>query len=145
MNSRHALERQWAALIVRQPAARHILLKYLRAFNIEGYWVRVDDPQAALILRAVQLLIYRHERVTPSSVAEHLAAYDFTMSPSEALQFVERLVANLPPDVDAERLALAVLAAWEIAMPEPVLIEYAADPYGRRADLMQSRKVRVQK
>jgi hypothetical protein len=144
VNARHALERQWAALIVRQPAARHILLKYLRTFGIPGDQVRFDDPQAALILQAVQSLTYRNLRVTQPDVAAHLAARDFSLSADDAAQFVADLVDALPAEVNVERLALAVIEAQGIQLPTHEVAEHLVDPYGARSEIMLARKVRVQ-
>lgn len=145
MNARHATERQWAALIVRQPAARHILLKWLRAYQIEPHWFQIEDPQASLMQRAVITLIAHNDPVNVPSVAAYLARYDFTLTGEEALRFVSAQVDALPGDVDAERMALAMLAAVGITFPEPEVAEYLSDPYGRRAEKMQARKVRVQR
>jgi hypothetical protein len=145
LNARHAIERQWAALVVRQPAARHILLKWMRAYQIEPFWFRVEDTRAALMLRAVITLGVHNHPVNIPSVAAYLARYDFALTSEEALQFVAGLVDALPADVDAERMALAMLAAMGITFPEPEVTEYLSDPYGRRADIMQTRKVRVQR
>lgn len=143
MNSRHAIERQWAALIVRTPAARHILLKWLRALNVEGYWVRFEDPQASLIVQAVIDLSHGTTHPTSLDVAAYLAGRDFSMTTDEARQFVDGLIEDLPGDVDTDRLALAILAANDIRVPDYVVSEHLTDPYGKRANIMQARKVRA--
>lgn len=143
MTARTSLERQWAALIVRRPSARHILLKYLRAYGIEGHWVRFDDPQAALMVRAVQLLTYRNWTVTAADVAAYLARHDFNLTADEAAAFIDTALSDLPADVDADRLALALLAAMGIRFPEHDIRDYLRDPLGLRAERMQARKARA--
>lgn len=145
MNARHTTERQWAALIVRQPAARHVLLKWLAAYRIEPHWFQIEDAQASLMLRAVITLSANNDFINVRSVAAYLARHDFTLTADEAMRFVSDQVAALPDDVDVERLALAVLAAMGITFPEPEVAEYLSDPYGQRADVMKARKVRVQR
>lgn len=145
MNSRAVLERQWAALIVRQPAARHILLKWLRAYRIEPHWFQIEDPQASLMLRAVITLNANADPIDTQSVAAYLAGHDFTLTAHEAAALVSDLVAGLPDQVDVERLTLAMLREMGVTFPEPDITEYLSDPYGRRADLMLARKVRVQR
>jgi hypothetical protein len=145
VNARHATERQWAALIVRQPATRHILLKWMRAYQIEPHWFQIEDERAALMVRAVITLAVHNDPINARSVAAYLARHDFALTSEEALRFVSVQVDALPADVDVERMALAVLTAVGITFPEPEVVEYLSDPYGRRADIMQARKVRVQR
>lgn len=142
MNSRQTLERQWAALVVRQPAARHILLKWLRAYRIEPHWFQIEDAQASLMLRAIITLSAHNDPINVPSVAAYLARHDFTLSADEALAFVSTQVDALPERVDAERMALALLGAIGITFPEPEVADYLADPYGKRADVMMARKVK---
>jgi len=142
VNARIATERQWAALIVRQPAARHTLLKWLRAYSIEPHWFQFEDPHAGLIYRAVMSLIYTGDPVSAGAVAAYLAGHDFTMTPGEARTFIDGLLSGLPEQVDVERMALATLAAMGITFPEHDVNDYLIDPLGRRAELMISRKVR---
>lgn len=145
MNSRQTLERQWAALVVRQPAARHILLKWLRAYQIEPHWFQIEDARAALMLRAIVTLTANNDPINVRSVAAYLARHDFTLSADEALHFVDGQVEALPETVDVERLALALLTAIGITFPEPEVAEYLSDPYGRRADAMMARKLKAWK
>ena len=142
MNARTATERQWAAACVRQPGLRHVLLKYLRAFGIDGYWVRLEDPQAALVYRAVLSLTMNRQMVTVQAVAEYMGERDFSMTVREAGLFLDGLLSALPMHLDAERLALALLAAMGITPPANEVADYLHDPYGRRAQLMLVKKVR---
>jgi exosome complex RNA-binding protein Rrp42 (RNase PH superfamily) len=144
VNARHALERQWAALIVRQPAARHVLLKWLAAYRIDPHSFQIEDAQASLMVRAVITLNAAGHPIDTRSVAAYLAGHDFSLTADEAVTLVTDLVTALPEQVDVERMALAVLATMWITFPEPDVADYLADPLGRRADLMQARKVRVQ-
>ena len=144
MNARTSLERQWAGLIVRQPAARFVLTKWLRSYGIEPHWLHFDDPHAALIIQAVIELRAMHgQPVTVESVAQFVGERDFTLTTDEAARFVRELVDNVADDVDVERMALSVLDSMHITFPEHEVNEYLTDPYGLRAERMKARKVKA--
>lgn len=140
MNARAAIERHWAALCVRQPAVRHTLLKYLRAYGYDGSQVTFQDVRAALIYRAVVLYTLRQTPITPATVGAYLARFDFSLGEREAQQFVAELAASVPLDIDVERLALGLLVTFGIHLPEYEIEDYLNDPLGTRAGLMRQRK-----
>lgn len=142
MNSRVAIERQWAGLAVRQPAVRHVLLKWLRAYGIDGSAVHFTDPLAGAIYRAVMFHVYSNEPVTSASIGAEIARRDFTRTVDESIAAVTACVAAVPTDVDVERLALAVLTAMRIVLPVHEVTEYLIDPLGLRAAKMTARKAK---
>lgn len=142
MKARVAVERQWAAACVADPWRRHVMLKYLVAYQVPAELVRFDDERALLMLRAVVSSVHAHQPVTVQTVAAHLAEHDFSLDSMEAVHFVGELVESIPADVDVERLALALIRAMGIRLPEHEITDSLRDPYGLRAELMRARKVR---
>jgi len=144
VNARTALERQWAGLIVRRPAARFVLTKWLREFDIEPHWVHFDDPLAAQVIRAVIELRSMHgQPITPENVGQIVGERSFDLTPGEAVTAVRELADNVADDVDVERMALSVLDSMHITFPEHEVNEYLTDPYGLRAERMKARKVKA--
>jgi len=139
-----ALERQWAAVVLRRPAMRHVLLKWAAAYQI-GPELAFTDERARLVYQGVIRLVYQSQPVTPQAVADHLARYAFDLDTVTANQFVAELLDAAALDVDVERLAVRLLGAKGIHLPDDEVNEALTDPYGLRAEKMKARKVRARR
>jgi hypothetical protein len=139
-----ALERQWAAVVLRRPSLRHVLLKWAAAYQI-GPELAFTDERARLVYQGVIRLVYQNQPVTPQAVADHVARYAFDLDAASANQFIAELLDSSALDVDVERLAVRLLDAKGIHLPDDEVNETLTDPYGLRAEKMKSRKVRARR
>lgn len=137
-----ALERQWAAVVLRNPGMRHVLLKWAAAYHLTPEMLRFEDDKARIVYTGVCLLAYQNQPVTPAAVAARLTRCAFDLDGAGANQFVAELLDMADQGVDVERLVVRLLGAKGIHLPADEVNDYLTDPYGLRAEQMRARKVR---
>lgn len=142
INAVTALERQWAAVVLRNQGMRHVILKWAAVYHIAPEMLRFEDDKARIVYTGVCQLVYQNQPVTPAAVAAHLARYSFDLDETGANQFVTELLDATDPGVDVEQLAVRLLSAKGIHLPADEVNDYLTDPYGLRAEQMRARKVR---